>query len=324
MRTQLGIIALLLSVGCQNSTNLEQIVSQQYVHKYGFSLTEQDWEQRPQDGQVVTVLKNGIKIARTYENGQLHGLTTYTFPNSDVVEKSLLYDRDTLLKETLCDRSGMPMREEVYEFDERTIITLWNEQGAPLSIEEYDGELLVEGKYYTLEHELEAKVENGSGERVKRDRGGLLISRDLMQNGMIAERTTYHPNGQVHTVSHYHDYQLHGEQVKYSAEGRPLMKLRWDHGVLDGMKVAYRNGYKVAEIPYVKGQKQGLEYHYDDLGNLTAEIQWRDDKKHGCSKFYSDEGFVENEWFFNGQAVSASKFEIMENREQMIAEFSAE
>lgn len=325
MRTHIATATAFLLLGltsCQQSSSFDDVVSQQYVHKYGFPLSEQEWEQRPQDGQIVTTLKNGVKIARNYDGGLLHGLTTYTFPHSQVVEKSHLYDHGTLLKESLNDPSGMPLREEIYEFDERTIITLWDEKGSPLSVEEYDGELLVEGKYYTTEHELEAKVENGSGERVKRDRSGLLVSRDLMQNGLIAERTTYHPNGQVHTVSHYHDYQLHGEQLKFSSTGRPLLKLQWDHGVLDGVKISYRNGFKVAEIPYINGQKHGTEYHYDDLGNLTAEIQWRNDKKHGCSKFYADEGFVESEWFFNGQLVSGDKFELLENRESMIAEFT--
>ena len=324
MRIGLAAASLLLITACQNQTALDQVISQQYVHKYGFEVSEQEWEQRAQDGQVVSVLKNGVKISRSYENGQLHGTTTYSFPHSSVVEKALLYDHGVLLKETLSDASGIPTREEVYEFDDRTIITLWDERGSPLSIEEYDGEQLVDGKYYTLDHELEAKVDNGCGERVKRDRSGLLISRDLMQNGLISERTTYHPNGQVHTISHYHDYQLHGEQVKYASTGRPLLRLHWDHGVLDGLKVSYRNGFKVAEIPYINGQRHGLETHFDDLGNLTAQVEWRNDKKHGCSKYFADDGFVETEWFYNGQSVTAQKFELMENREQMIAEFSAE
>ena len=99
------------------------------------------------------------------------------------------------------------------------------------------------------------------------------------------------------------------------------MLLNWNHGVLDGMKTIYRNGLKVAEVPYIEGQKHGLEYHYDDLGNLIAEIQWRNDKKHGCSKQHTEEA-TESEWFFNGQNVTASKFELLVNREQMLAEFN--
>ena len=273
------------------------------------------------EGQVVSMLKNGVKVVSSYENGLLHGLMTYTFPNSSIVERSLSYDQGNLLKETHYDLSGMPVREEMYEFNDRTIITLWNDKGSPLSIEEYEDEILMEGKYFTYNHDKEAQVEGGFGERIKRSRTGLLLSRDRIENGLIASRTTYHPNEQIHTISHYHDYQLHGEQLKFTALGRPLMRLNWNHGILDGLKIVYRNGVKISEIPYINGQKHGTETHYDDLGNLIAEIAWRNDKKHGSSHFFSEES-DETEWFFNGQTVSADRYEVLENRERISADFN--
>lgn len=312
-----------LTTGCNNATSIDSVVSQSFVHKYGFDLSEKEWNSSPQDGQVIATLQNGVKVSRSFEQGKLHGPTSYTFPNSDVIEKLFVYDQGNLLKQLVNDPAGMPVRQEMYEFDNRTVVTLWDEKGVPLSIEEYDDELLIEGKYYTTEHQLEAQVENGFGERVKRDRAGLLLSKDLIENGLMAARTTYHPNGQAHTVSHYHDYQLHGEQLKYTVSGRPLMKLTWNHGVLDGPKVVYRNGIKVAEVPYVKGQKHGIETHFDDLGNMTAEIEWKLDKKHGCTKLYSEE-LTEKEWFYKGQSVEAEKFEMLEQRDILFPDLSAQ
>lgn len=305
---------------CQTISSPEQILSQKFVHKYGFDLSEQEWDQRSQDGQTIITLKNGVTITRTYENGNLHGPTTYTFPNSAMVEKILFYNQGNLLSETTQDTNGVPIREESYGFDDRLTLTFWNDKGVPLSVEEYNGDFLVDGKYYSLEHELESEVNDGNGFRTKRDRLGLLISRDQIENGVMSARTTYHPNGQVHTVSHYRDYMLHGEQSKYTVSGRPLMALHWDRGILDGIKTVYRNGLKVAEIPYIHGQKNGLEYHYDDLGNLIAEVLWRNDKKHGCSKSYTEES-QDLEWFFNGHSVSAEKFELLKMREQIVADF---
>lgn len=319
-RIPLFLISSVLITSCQTNSSLDQIISQTYVHKYGFETSEQDWEEREQDGQVVSMLKNGVKVTRSYENGVLYGPTTYTFPHSSVIEKSFVYDQGTLLKEQINDPAGMPIREDVYEFDNRKITTLWNDQGVPLSIEEYDGENLVEAKYYTPEHELEATILGGFGTRIKRDRAGLLISRDEIQNGEMTCRTTFHPNGEVHTVSHYENYQLHGQQKKFTASGRPLMELNWNRGTLDGTKTVYRNGFKIAIIPYVMGQKHGTEFHYDDLGNLTAEIEWRNDKKHGTTKLHSEE-FTDTEWFFKGQSVNADKFKILENRDKINTEF---
>jgi antitoxin component YwqK of YwqJK toxin-antitoxin module len=316
----IGCVGVLLS-SCQSNDSLEQIVSQKYVHKYGFDLSEREWEEMEKEGKVVSMLKNGVTVTSSYDNGQLHGQVTHSFPYSQMIEKSLTYDQGNLLKETHYDTAGLPIREEVYEFDDRMIITLWNEKGSPLSIEEYDDEQLIEGKYYTPDHELEAQVERGFGERIKRNRSGHLLSRDSIENGLIAARTTYHPNGQIHTTSHYHDYQLHGEQFKYSAAGRPLLRLNWNHGVLDGPKIVYRNGIKISEIPYIDGQRHGIEKHYDDLGNLIAEIAWRNDKKHGSSQFFSEES-DETEWFFNGQSVSLERYEVLENREKIVADFN--
>jgi antitoxin component YwqK of YwqJK toxin-antitoxin module len=319
-RVPLFLFSCALFTSCQNNDSVDQIVSQTFVHKYGFETSEKEWEAREKDGQVVSMLKNGVKVCNSFENGVLHGPTTYTFPHSSVIEKSLVYDQGSLLKEQLNDPSGMPIKEEVYEFDNRIIITLWDGKGVPLSIEEYDDEVLMEAKYYTPEHELEASVVSGFGERIKRDRTGLLISRDQIENGLMTCRTTFHPNGGIHTVSHYENYKLHGSQKKYTASGRPLMELNWNQGVLDGAKIVYRNGSKIAEIPYHLGQKHGTEFHYDDLGNLTAEIEWRNDKKHGATKLYTEET-SDTEWFFNGQSVNAEKFKILDSREKIISEF---
>lgn len=320
-RIPLFLLGSLVFTACQSTNSIDQVVSQTFVHKYGFETSEEEWEAREKDGQVVTMLKNGVKVTRSYQNGQLHGPTTHTFPHSSIVEKLLVYDQGSLLKESINDAAGMPIREEVYEFDNRTIITLWDDKGVPLSIEEYDDEILMEGKYFTADHDLEGRVDSGSGERIKRDRTGLLISRDTIENGIIASRTTYHPNGNAHTISNYHDYQLHGPQLKYTASGKPLMELHWNHGVLDGSKVIYRNGSQVAVIPYINGQKHGVEFHYDDLGNLTAEIEWRNDKKHGATKLHTEDS-TDTEWFFKGQSVNAEKFKNLDGREKIISEFN--
>lgn len=320
-RPSLYIACTALLTSCALSDDGNSIVSHEYVHKYGFPISQAEWEAREQDGKEVLVLDNGVKVTRTFENGILHGPSTFTFPHSEVVEKLHVYESGTLLKQLVNDPNGLPLREEAYGFDDRLTVTLWNEKGAPLSIEEYEGDTLLEGSYFTPDHALEAKVENGLGERVRRERDGLLLSRDSIVHGAMAARTTYHASGQIHTISHYDNGQLTGEQLKFTATGRPLMALNWDHGTLHGTKVVFRNGQKVAEIPYVHGVKEGVEFHYDELGYLTAEISWHHDKRHGTTKLHNDQT-VETEWFFDGTSVSAERFQRLENNEQMVADLS--
>ena len=144
----LALTSGLFLASCHCNNSLDQVISQKYVHKYGFNVSPKEWEERSQDGQIVEELKNGITITKSYENGELHGPTTYTFANSKVVEKLLVYDQGTLLKETAFDVAGMPMREDLYEFDDRNVITLWSDRGIPLSVEEYENDTLVHGKYF--------------------------------------------------------------------------------------------------------------------------------------------------------------------------------
>ncbi|MDE3055904.1 MAG: toxin-antitoxin system YwqK family antitoxin [Verrucomicrobiota bacterium] len=309
--------ALVLS-SCQRTDLPDRIIEQQFVHKYGFSLSPEEWKERTEDGQVISRLASGVQVAQNYENGVLHGKTTYTFPHNHQIEKVLVYDMGTLLKETLYDRQGTPVREELWELDDRRAVTLWDLRGVPLSIEEYEGDLLVQGSYFTPEHELEAKIEQGMGERVQRNRAGLLLSRDQMESGLLVQRTTYHPNGEIQSISHYHDDQLHGVQCTFSSLGRPLLEAHWDHGILDGKKTVYRNGVKVADIPYAAGERHGIENHYDDLGTLISETPWRNDRKHGCARSYSEES-TESQWFFNGHAVSARRFAFLQEREAVFA-----
>jgi antitoxin component YwqK of YwqJK toxin-antitoxin module len=307
------------SVSCQTGFN-GSVLSERYIHKYGFPLSAQEWRDRTEDGQIITFLKDGVKVTKTYENGKLHGPTTYTYPHSDIIHRSQIYDVDLLLKETVFDAKGLPLREEAFEFDDRKIITVWSPKGAPLSVEAYEGSHLLEGQYYDWEHTLEAEVVDGVGFRTQRESSGLLLLKDRIEQGQIALRTTYHPNGQVHTISHYTEGLLDGEQLKYTSSGRPFMQMHWHLGVLDGLKTSFRNGSKVAEVPYVAGMKEGVEQHFDDLGNLVSEIQWRGDQKHGFHKIYSEEE-TEVSWFYRGNHVSQDKFDTLERRDAVIADF---
>src|SRR3990167_4114346 len=103
--------ATLLLGGCFSSDSNHTVVSQKYIHKYGFDVSEKEWQDREMDGQIVSMLSNGVKITRSYENGLLHGSTIQTFPHSHVIEKLFVYDQGTLLKEMLYDPAGVPISE---------------------------------------------------------------------------------------------------------------------------------------------------------------------------------------------------------------------
>lgn len=322
MKYNFPVVLALLSLGLSSCGDDNDVVSQHYIHKYGFEISEKDWAAREKEGQIVTVKRNGVTETRNYDKGLLHGKSTYTYPNSSMISKVEVYDLGVLLKEITHDEMGMPMREDAYEFDDRHIITLWDKFGTPMSIEEYDNGLLMEASYFNAQNELEAQVEQGEGCRVKRDRSGLLIEKDKIQNGVIANRTTYHSNGEVHTIANFKDYRLNGNFIKYTDTGKLLLQESWKDGTLDGIKTTYRqlDGQKIAETPFIEGKKQGVEKRYDDDGYLSAEINWENNQKHGLASFYIRDDIYQ-EWYFRGKKVSHEKFELLENREELFSEF---
>lgn len=322
MKSNFPVVLTLLATLVSSCGDDNGVVSQQYIHKYGFEISEDDWNAREKEGQIVTVLKNGITEVRNYDKGLLHGKCTTSFPHSSIISKVEVYDLGVLLKEITHDEMGMPAREDAYEFDDRHIITLWDKYGTPISIEEYDSGLLMEASYFNPQNELEGQIEQGEGTRVKRDRDGVLIEKDRVEKGVITSRTTYHSNGEVHTRANFKDYQLNGEFIKYADNGNLLVQEFWKGGILDGIKTTYRqlDGKKLAETSYVDGKKHGIEKKYDEDGYLAAEINWDNNQKHGCASFYIRDDLYQ-EWYFRGKKVSLEKFQFLEDREEMFTEF---
>lgn len=104
----------LIFAGCSRSNQESSVVSQRYVHKYGYAVAKEEFVERQYPGQVITVLKNGVTTTVTYENGQLHGPSTHSFPHSQVVEHYFLYNEGSLVKQIAYDPNGLPLFEEVH------------------------------------------------------------------------------------------------------------------------------------------------------------------------------------------------------------------
>jgi antitoxin component YwqK of YwqJK toxin-antitoxin module len=317
------VISSLSLLSCHRDENNSEVVSQRYVHKYGFDVSPDEWNQRDKEGQIITTLENGVTLTQSFANGILHGPSSYTYSNSSITNQVEIYDEGVLLKTIFHDSSGIPYKEELYEFDNRKIITLWDNSGIPLSIEEYDDDILIKGQYYNGVNTLEAAIEEGRGVRIKRDRKGQLLSKDSFDKGQLTHRTTYHPSGQVQSESSFDKYVLHGKQTTFSQTGNPLVEMYWDHGLIDGTKVVLRHGKPILKVPYVNGERHGIEREWDDDGNVIAEIRWENDVRHGSSRFFDNEDTI-IEWYYNGKAVSLREYHMMENRDQMVAELYGE
>jgi antitoxin component YwqK of YwqJK toxin-antitoxin module len=308
-----------LSTSCRKDQKDDQVVSQTYIHKYGYAVSEQEWKEKNYPGQVISTLRNGSMIAATYEDGELHGPCTFTYPHSQTVEKYILYNRNSPVKEIFYDQSGMPTQETVQLSQNRSSLTTWYSDGVPKSIEEYTKDELIEGQYFTLSNELEARVEKGKGTRIIRDVSGILVCKDVIENGYLVKRESFYPNGSPECLAFYEQGALNGERKTFTIKGEPLAVEQWVKGHLHGISTYYKNGTKELEISYLYGKKNGWEQHFVDGETLCRQIAWDNDIKHGPEIFFVPEG-KKILWHYNGREVSQNRYQEMTRLDEMISE----
>lgn len=318
----LGALSLVF-IGCGNKKQNDDVVSQRYIHKYGYAVSKDEFVNRQYPGQVITLLKNGVTITATYENGKLHGVATHTFPHSQTVETYYVYNQGMLVKEIVYDVSGMPIREEVQLSPTRYSTTLWYADGSPMCIEEYAHQELLEGQYFTTTNDVEARVEKGKGVRIRRDVTGALLYRDLVDEGYVTKHETFFANGSPEGIAYYFRGKLNGEKKIFTAAGEPLATKEYVNGLLHGKSTFYKNGIKYLEIYYLDGKKNGLEIHYIDGEAISQEILWENDKRHGPSKYFVD-GVANTEYFYDGALVSEDKWNELNQIDQMIGQIAPE
>jgi antitoxin component YwqK of YwqJK toxin-antitoxin module len=308
---------------CRNPSSEHGVVSQKYIHKYGYAVSKEDWDTHSYPGHVVTNTADGVTITASYEHGILHGLSTYTYPYSTTIETALLHQNGELVKETRYDRTGLPLYERLHLSPSRYTLTTWYNTASPLSIEEWSNGELVEGQYLTLLNETESRVIHGDGMRVRRDPEGTLLSRDTIQKGWMVRRETFFPSGSPESITHYVANKLDGPRTIFNESGEPLAVEEWKNGKLHGLATYFNNGTKVKEVSYLYGQKNGLERDYLDGVTVTQEVVWENDQRHGPSIYY-DRNNMRTEWYYNGTPISQRKFEEQTKLDEMIANISSD
>jgi len=318
----LGIVLALLSA-CQKQSNNDAVVSKRYIHKYGYAVSKEEWEAHNYPGQVITNMRDGVTVTTTYEHGILHGPTTYTYPHSQTVELFLLYKNSELVKEIHYDSQGMPSREQVFLSPHRYTLTSWYSSGSPLCIEEFADDEIVEGQYFTLNNEIEARIDKGNGIRIHRDPNGTLLTRDVFEKGYMVKRDSFYPSGAPEFVAHYSQNTLQGEKRCFTENGEPLAIEEWKDGKLHGLASYFSNGVKVTEISYLDGQKNGMERHFLDGEIISQELSWENDKRHGLSIYYTD-GQTRTEWYYDGKMTSQNRYEELAKLDEMISNISSD
>jgi antitoxin component YwqK of YwqJK toxin-antitoxin module len=309
------LIALTL-LSCGDGNN-KQVISQRYVHKYGYDVSREEWKAEAYPGHVLTTLRDGKTITEAYEDGLLHGSKTETYPHSQTIQTLEHYERGNLAKRITYNIRGVPQKEELFKGENHVIITTWYPNGTPKSTEEFRDEILINGQYLNASNETDSRIENGTGERTIRNQSGDILSKEVFNNYLLTYVETYYPNNTPHTTASYENNLLNGERKEFAMTGEPISVENYYKGLRHGLSTYYQNGYKYSEVPYAHGLKNGIERHYIDGEILVEETEFHDSIKQGASILYCD-GSAKTTWYFENQIVSRSKYEQMMERHELI------
>ncbi len=317
-----GILGLSLT-GCHDDQN-NQVVSQRYIHKYGYAVSKAEWDARQYPGQVITHRNDGVTVTETYENGVKHGPETRTFPHSQMVEHLALYNAGAVVKETFYNNMGLPVKETIQLSPTRHSQTAWYAEGSPMFVEEFVGAELLEGQYFTKTNDVESRVEKGHGTRLLRDQNGTLLVREQIEEGSPVKKETFYSSCTLESVVYLYHGNLHGEKRTFAMTGEPLAIEEWVNGQLHGKSTYFKNGSRYLEVSYLYGQKNGIERHFLDGEVVSQEIAWENDKKHGASVFYADNEATDQVWFYAGEQVSKRRFNELSSMDEMISHISSD
>lgn len=319
MKAHCSLYILVLSAGltsCQtaHSPSYEDEVICDTVHRYGVSLDLDDWSNRGQNGQIISMRKDGVSVSRSYEGGILHGECAYTYPYREIVEKKENYQQGKLEQELFYYQNGLPSKQISHDASGKQSIITWYESGAPQSNEEVVNGMIVSGEFYNPNQQLESRVDESCGVRTNRDSVGQMQSIDQIQNGQLLYKTEYHPNGTPSTVSSYVNNKVEGKRCTYLPGGEPATVEQWREGVQHGETFTFEFGEKRAVIPYVNGSIHGVEHRYRDGEILTHDIHWVQGQKHGPCYTYLGET-TQVDWNYRDRKVpNKATFDMLSNQ----------
>lgn len=309
------LLVLACATACQQRQESNDEVVCQTVHRYGVALEPSDWSSRGQNGQIVSMRKDGVAVMRNYDNGILHGECTYTYPYREVIQKREEYCQGDLKSECLYYHNGCPQKQITYASSGSQFVTGWYENSAPYFKETIENGRVIQGEYIHHDQYTESSVEEGNGIRTCRDGQGQLQSMDTIQNGNVRLSTTYHLNGAPAAVTPYSNGVVDGERRTYLPGGEPATIEMWKNNLQNGMTTIYEYGEKRADVPYFNGNRHGVERRYcDDGATVVQEFTWVNGQKHGPVYTYIG-NTTKTDWYFCNRPVpNKATFDMLSNQ----------
>ena len=241
-------------------------------------------------GISVSSYKDGtIERKQTYKDGKEDGLHEWYHDNGQLSSKVNFKDgKEDGLHEWYHENGQLERKTTYKDGKEDGLYENYHE----------NGELLSKGNLKDGQLHGESYYENGKLESKFRMKDGQLhgLYERYYKNGQLNYISNYkegdydgvqenYKNGQLHYISNYKDGKQYGTYIFYNSDGKRVADS--EPSVIDELhpngELSYRMHYQSQNDG---GQRHGLSEFFDENGQLTQEINFKDGKRDGIYKAY--------------------------------------
>ena len=140
----------------------------------------------------------------------------------------------------------------------------------------------------------------------KRDSlGNTLVEGVIFQGKRNGSWVTYHPSGQVETITNYIEDQKNGLYLRFGQNNLIEEQASFMDDQLEGTFIRYQFGHLDERIEYKAGKKNGRAIKYYLRGGMQREMEFKDDVQDGYYRFYGEDGTKQIEEIFKaGKKIS--------------------
>lgn len=221
-----------------------------------------------------------------YEKGDLEGISSY-FYESGEIEKEVPYHKGAQEGESKEYHLNGKIRSKTnYQEGRKHGKSLGYFQNGQLAWDEqYRDELLLQGKYFSLQGDVLAEVIDGSGFRAVFHQDTLSFLVQIQQGFIEGGVKQFNPKGEIQGIYHVKNGKKTGEEVFYFSvkeAGKPMqpkLSVFWDDNVMHGsVKSWYSNGQLQSQREFCRNKKNGPSVAWYRDGSLMLVEEYEEDK----------------------------------------------
>ncbi len=226
----------------------------------------------------------------TYLKGVLHGISNYYYSNGQL-KKTIPYINNEISGEVLEYKENGDLYSKSYfknNLKHGPSLTYW-ELNNICSIEDYENDVLQNGKYFKNNRIIIASIKHGDGQKAIFDEEKLIKLIEF-KNGMLDGKVQeFSTNGELEKEYFIKNNMKQGEEIIYylknelqnnfiKGKNNPKISFTWDNNLIHGaVKTWYKSGQLESQKEFSNNKKNGMNCAWYESGDLMFIEEYEND-----------------------------------------------